>query len=101
MIHGEALGLRRGVIYSSDSVTLEPSDFLIMYSDGLRGTFTSNGRMDTDGLIKCVRGCLRSTAEDSVALILREIECIADTSNYDSDMAFTLLSYHGGNGRQS
>lgn len=58
ILHGDnlPLGIRQGEIYGQRSISLEPGDLLVLYSDGVTEARSSSGEFfGTERLIACVR----------------------------------------------
>ena len=99
--NGDAVALARGGLmlgayeepsYDEDSVTLEPGDLLILYSDGVTEVFDSQQReFGIEGLMAAAHGARHRSADQILEEILAAAGAHADLGAQADDMTLVVL----------
>jgi len=90
---GTALGLEAGITFAATELTLEPSDTLLFYTDGVVEAF-NNERECYGGsrLLEDSKGLLGKDPETLTAGLLERVQTFAGTARQSDDVALLALS---------
>ena len=99
-VPGVAMGMTRQIEPGIDEVTIEPNDWLILYSDGLVETRDSDGTVrETEHFYKLVEQYIREHSEKSPkelsGLILKQVIDQHHGSQFDDDCTLLLIKHSG------
>ena len=91
-LEGFPLGIYDDVTYDEWSVTLDPGDVLVLYSDGLTEAVGSDGQFYGSGRIcKAVSERAQNTAAEIADFILNDIEWFTKGAPLADDRALLVL----------
>jgi serine phosphatase RsbU (regulator of sigma subunit) len=90
---GLVLGVDPEARYSETSVSLEPGDWLFMYSDGIVDVRDAQGNeFDVDQLQQLLRKYMHLSAREVVLSVMEEVKQFSQDPSYEDDR--TLVAFH-------
>jgi sigma-B regulation protein RsbU (phosphoserine phosphatase) len=94
---GLVLGVRRNVRFDEESVTLEPGDVLMLYTDGI--SEAQNTRGDFFGVERlCDTLVLHRlhTPQEIIEIVRHELEGFCQSTSFVDDLSMVVLTIHAG-----
>src|SRR6266508_503123 len=90
---GIPLGIVRDTTWTAETVTLEPGDVLVLYTDGVNEAQNSNGEFfDAERLLDAARSCRERTALEVQAAILAAVDrFVGDATQFDDLTVMALV----------
>lgn len=89
-------GVIEGIDIASDSITLEPGDALVLYTDGVIEAFDANGAMfNEDGLLKCLPPAAGQSAELAASAVVDAVKRHAGQSPQSDDLTVVAVRRAG------
>jgi len=97
---GLGLGLDRGELFQrslvEESISLEPGDVFVLYTDGVVESRSDSGEeYGYDRLLDLLKEYRHDDAEGIHAAILRDLRSFMAGEEYDDDMTLVVLKWHG------
>lgn len=87
---GLVLGVDGDARYNASTVTLDPGDVLVLYTDGVVEVPDPGGKeFGLKGLERTIRGAWNLSATDMIQSVVRSTESLIGSAGYDDD--FTLM----------
>jgi sigma-B regulation protein RsbU (phosphoserine phosphatase) len=97
--HATALGFFDILSVSSESISLNPGDQLILFTDGITEAVNENDHLfGTIGLEKTIIGLQDSNPEATALVILDAVRKFADPSKHQDDVTILAIEYLGSSG---
>lgn len=97
---GVALGVVEDFSYVAATLTLEPGEALVLYTDGMTDARSTSGEMfGADRLERAISAAARHAPQALVASVLQSVEAFAVGAPPEDDLTMLALRYLGGSRR--
>ncbi len=89
---GPILGFISDTRYFSDSIVFNSGDVLLLYTDGLSETLSSDDEeFGEDRILECLKKCNDLSAREIKEYLLLEIQNFAKKTNHDDDLTMVVI----------
>jgi len=97
---GLGLGLDRGSLFqqslTQESISLDPGDVLVFYTDGVVESRDAEGEeYGYDRLLSILKEYRHEDADGLHSAVLRDLRGFIGSAEYDDDMTLVVVKWHG------
>lgn len=93
--HGTPLGIFEDIMYKSDEITLNKSDAIVMYTDGITEAMNEQSNLFTDQrLADFLKEYPRKSPKEITGKLLHEVKEFAGTAVQSDDITILTLAYY-------
>ena len=90
--HGMALGMTENSNYTTNSISIEPGEFIIIYTDGIREAMNSEQKeFGERSIIKIARENCTKRGEKIISKIIQSVKVHMKSSTQNDDMTLVII----------
>lgn len=97
---GVVLGLFDQAVFEEETVTLQPGDFIVAFSDGVTEALNAAGEEYTDDrLLACIASHRQAAPQALLDAVLADVRAFCGDATQSDDVTVVLVRYDGPSGR--